>query len=334
MEETKARVNLSKALSDLREQVGDYVAITTQTVGFNPGLAYQFDVEAFSTVVTTQSTHAAINALQSKADLYRGDFLEGFHVRNAPDFEKWVYEERERLRTTAAQLLATLAEEYQQNGDLINAISIVRRHLTLEPWREAAHYQLMDLLVRNGEAHAALRQYELCRLALADELDVEPGPAIKQLYAQIRAPGKAAEPGELSGLSSTKPATSKLPVYLSQPATPPVDRTGKITDLVAPHPELVASAPFVGRQLEWQTLQECWRLALRGQPQFVLIAGEAGVGKTRLAEEFINWTQHHHFCTVRSRCYAAEGRLTYAPSSNGCVQTCCVRIAAKSPPLG
>ncbi|MFN8492536.1 MAG: AAA family ATPase [Caldilineaceae bacterium] len=313
MEEVKARVNLSKALSDLREQVGDYVTITTQTVAFNRGLAYQLDVEAFHMGATKQPSSETIDALQVRANLYRGDFLEGFYVRNAPDFEQWVYGERERLRTAAAQLLTTLAEGYQQNGDLPNAISTLRRLLALEPWREAAHYQLMDLLVRNGEPQAALRQYELCRLALADELDVEPGVAIKQLYTKIRTNGKAAEPRESSAALSGKSTASKPSFYLPQPATPFAGRAEEMTDLTAPQPELVANAPFVGRQHEWQTLQARWRLALRGQPQFVLIAGEAGIGKTRLAEELLNWAQHHGFGTVRARCYAAEGRLTYAP---------------------
>lgn len=108
-------VNLSKALSELREQVGEYVMIATQTVTFNASLPYQLDVETFRATPTTQQS---AEALQAQVDLYRGDFLEGFYVRNAPEFEQWQLVERERLRTAAAECLSTLTTRYQQSNDL------------------------------------------------------------------------------------------------------------------------------------------------------------------------------------------------------------------------
>ena len=263
MAESKARVNLSKALSELREQVGEYVMIATQTVTFNASLPYQLDVETFRATPTTQQS---AEALQAQVDLYRGDFLEGFYVRNAPEFEQWQLVERERLRTAAAQCLSTLTTRYQQSNDWANAIRTLRRLLALEPWREAVHYQLMNLLAHNGEPHAALRQYELCRLALADELDVAPGVEITKLYEQLRANGKAAGLGERPAtlLVGQAPAEiskgqAKLSAHLPQPPTEFVGRDAEINALV-------------GR------LQEptCRLLTL---------IGPGGIGKTRLALE-------------------------------------------------
>ena len=145
MEESKARVNLSKALSDLREQVGEYVTIATQTVAFNAALPYRLDVEIFVTATAAKQADQSLGSLQAAIDLYQGDFLDGFHVRNAPEFEQWLAAERERLRAAAVGILALLAARYRQNGDTANAIGTLRRLLLLEPWREEDHLQLMEL---------------------------------------------------------------------------------------------------------------------------------------------------------------------------------------------
>jgi len=266
MPESKARVNLSKALSALREQVGEYVTIATQTVTFNATLPYQLDVETFLTTPTTPAAEASLEKLQAQVDLYRGDFLDGFYVRNAPEFEQWQQVERERLRTAAAQRISTLATRYQQNNDFVNAISTLRRLLVLEPWREEAHHQLMNLLAHNGEPQAALRQYELCRLALADELDVEPGAEITRLYAKLRANGKAAGTRESPAALPVVPAAAQVS---HQPAKPPHQ---------LPHP----STAFVGREVEIKTL-----VARLQDPacRLLTLIGPGGIGKTRLALE-------------------------------------------------
>ena len=69
----------------------------------------------------------------------------------------------------------------------------------------------------------------------------------------------------------------------------------------------------MGRQGEWETLQAAWQKILRGQPQFVCIRGEAGIGKTRLAEELLYWARRQGIAQARTRAYAAEGSLAYAP---------------------
>ncbi len=288
MAESKARVNLSKALSDLREQVGDYVTIATQTVTFNTALPYQLDLERFLAAPTTRKEDAALEALQAQVDLYRGDFLEGFYVRHAPEFEQWLLVEQERLRATAVQRFSNLAARYQQSGHLPNAIRTLRRLLGLEPWREEVHHQLMKLLAHNGEPHAALRQYELCRLALADELDVEPGAAITRFYAELRANGKAAGPRE-------RPAT--LPV-VHAPAEIAREQAKPTHHL--PHPP----TEFVGRAAEIKTLV----VRLRDPAcRLLTLVGPGGIGKTRLALEVAGKLSDPEFATSASTALFPEG---------------------------
>ena len=80
-----------------------------------------------------------------------------------------------------------------------------------------------------------------------------------------------------------------------------------------PRPTLVALAPLVGRQDEWAQVQAAWHATATGGSQLVVLAGEAGIGKTRLAEELLAWAGHQGIVTASARCYAAEGGLVYAP---------------------
>jgi len=77
-------------------------------------------------------------------------------------------------------------------------------------------------------------------------------------------------------------------------------------------PLLEAAAPLVGRDGEWALLQRAWRQAA-GRPGLVLIAGEAGIGKTRLAEAMVEWAARQGIAVLTARCYAGEGELAYAP---------------------
>ena len=74
--------------------------------------------------------------------------------------------------------------------------------------------------------------------------------------------------------------------------------------------------PLVGRAVECERLLGAWQTAVSGGPRMVVIAGEAGIGKTRLAEELLAWASGQCIATVRSRAYAAEGWLAYGPVSD------------------
>src|SRR4029453_5629452 len=78
-------------------------------------------------------------------------------------------------------------------------------------------------------------------------------------------------------------------------------------------PPRTAVYPLVGRQSEWQMLLGAWRTAAAGRARLLVIRGEAGIGKTRLAEDLVAWSRLNTVTAVTARCYAGEGRLAYAP---------------------
>jgi predicted ATPase len=75
----------------------------------------------------------------------------------------------------------------------------------------------------------------------------------------------------------------------------------------------VTRLPLIGREKEWAILQSTWRNTTPNRPHFILITGEAGIGKTRLLEEFAEWSDRQGIGLAGAQCHAAEERLAYAP---------------------
>ncbi|MFN2165601.1 MAG: BTAD domain-containing putative transcriptional regulator, partial [Anaerolineae bacterium] len=185
--EASAKANLCKTLSVLGQMFGDALTVTRQTVAFNRDGDYWLDVEAFESALARQEpAPEKLGPLREAVALYRGEFLEGFSVRQASEFGEWVLQERERFRHAVIQTLRRLSEACGSRGEYAAAIEYTNRLLALEPWQEKAHRQLMTLLARSGRGSAALAQYETCRRILAEELGVEPMPETQALYQRLK----------------------------------------------------------------------------------------------------------------------------------------------------
>ncbi|MBV7339944.1 hypothetical protein KFU94_69400 [Chloroflexi bacterium TSY] len=272
-----ARRNLNRTLSNLRQLVGDHLTITRQTIAFDVESAYWLDLDAFESVDPNPD-----DMVQAVA-LYRGDFLEGFYVQDAPEFEQWVLTERARLRELVLHALHTLSEYRAAQGDLPQAIEAIRQILNVEPWREEAHRQLMLFLAQNGQRSAALTQFETCRQALAEELVVEPDPATIDLVERIRA-------GEFTTAGGNKTQiTDKIPEPNNESVPSPPQTTlrsvpqSPISNLQSlPHNLPVQPTPFVGREQELTDI-----IARLRDPdcRLLTLIGSGGIGKTRLAIE-------------------------------------------------
>ncbi|MCB9423176.1 MAG: tetratricopeptide repeat protein [Ardenticatenaceae bacterium] len=269
MPEASALRNLTKALSNLRRLVSPQLVITRHTVSINPDSSYWLDVDALQSGVKSYSSSeiADINQLLKAVELYRGDFLEGFYVRNAPDFENWVVDQRERLQKNALETLHTVANHYMQNGKYKEAIKYTTHLLEMAPWQEDAHYQLMLLLAKSGRRSDALTQYNICCRHLEEELGVEPLARTTSLYGQIR-----------DGQFDIKAGNSTR--EMDAPPFPPSFLT--IADESIEQPQTA----FVGRESQLKKLNEYFESAANQRGNVVFISGGAGRGKTTLAAEF------------------------------------------------
>lgn len=193
MAETDAKNNLRQTLSNLRKLLEPYLLITRDAVQFDTAVPHTLDITQFEHHLARARDAAPairIAALQQAAVRYQGDFLAGFYVREAPEFEDWMLAQRVRYRELALHTLHTLTEHHLSRGEYGRAIDYATRLLALDAWREEAHRQLMTALAHSGQRSAALAQYENCRHLLERELGVAPSTETTALYERIRAAGE------------------------------------------------------------------------------------------------------------------------------------------------
>jgi len=225
---------------------------------------------------------ACLAPLREAAALHRGDFLAGFALRDADGFEDWQRLQAESLRRELAGVLEKLVEVQAAAGRWQDAIADGHRWLALDPLHEPAHRQLMRLYAWSGQRGAALRQYRACVRVLDRELGVAPLEETTALYQTIKQ-GRA---------ERERPAPAPA-------AAAPLSRP-----------------PLVGRSAEWSALLEAYAAA-RHDGRLVVLEGEAGIGKTRLAEEFAAHATAAGATTIGGRCYDGESGLAYQPFVEG-----------------
>jgi DNA-binding SARP family transcriptional activator len=220
--DSEARTNLRVVLSNLRQFSEPYLLITRETVGLNPQCRPWIDVVAFQQALAPSRGASDLDQLQAAVTLYRGDLLAGFTVPGASLFDEWVAGQRERLRQLAMFALHALATKYVARRTYLAGIGTLNQLLTLDPWREEAHRQLMELYAHSGQRSAALAQYAICRQILADELGIGPADETQALYHAILAnqldarvpddaPAMTPLPAEPGGASQRPPASAGPP---------------------------------------------------------------------------------------------------------------------------
>ena len=187
--------NLRTVLTALRRELGDFLVISRKEVGFNHEASYTLDAHSFEHTLGELSPalqsperlgDLSARQLQTALDYYQGDFLEGFYLRDGRGFEEWAAMERERLRRLAHIGFRRQVQYYLRQGDFPAGIQNAERLLALDPLDENSHRQMMQLLLRDGQRNAAIKQYQRCRELLADELGVVPSPATTRLFDRLR----------------------------------------------------------------------------------------------------------------------------------------------------
>lgn len=279
--EAQAHTNLRKALFHLRQalpEINQFLESGKHSIQwFIPSdSSWTLDVQDFEQALrqAEQAEQAQDAAAQRRALEQATHLYRGDLLPGC--YDEWILPERDRFRqlflAAAERLIALLEEE----RDYASAIAAGQHLLRQDALHEPTYRRLMRFYALRGERAAALRVYHTCVTVFERELGVEPGEATRTFYEALMQAETA-----LETKTSRSAARGAAPLLL-------------------------------GRQAEWRQLQEAWRRASAGQPQFVLLAGEAGIGKTRLAEEMEAWANRQGITTASARCYAALGQLTYA----------------------
>lgn len=309
LDQTNARASLRRTLSTLNKGLeGTGLEIERETIGLaaENGLLWS-DVTEFTRSLKTGKSNLAKNEvltpvvvsnLEQTVSLWRGEFMQGFSLRDAPEFEEWQCQVAESLRQDMVWALEKLVQWYSSTHAFDKALDFSRRWLALDSLNEIAHQQLMKLYAWKGQPSLALKQYQECAQILERELGVSPLETTTAVYEAIKEHQLELPPLEPSQSRTTLSSNSKSTLLAL---------SGQLagTDL-----------PLLGRETEWQELETAAGTVLhQGRGRLVLIEGEAGIGKTRLVEEFLRQQQAIGFKVTKVACYEGEAEMAFVAVS-------------------
>ena len=322
-----ARGALRRTLSTLNKAVGPgWLAADRTTVGF-ARTSFWLDVAEFQALLAGRRDHghppedacpACVAPLAAAAGLHRGDFLAGFSLRDSTSFDDWQYFQAERLRRELAGTLERLATAQIGRHHWDDAVDAARRWLALDPLHEPAHRQLMRIYTWSGRRGAALRQFQACQRVLEEELGVEPLEETVAVHEAIQASRLPPPPAPAEAVDIPAPPSPSAR-GVPEPHPPGVGapaREGSPTGEGA-HPAVhTPLVPLVGRDREWAALLDAYA-GVAADGRLVVIEGEAGIGKTRLADELAGHARSLGASVVRGRCYEEETGVAYGPFIEG-----------------
>lgn len=316
-----------------------------------PGYAFRahpevwLDVEVFEAELRLAQNAPAsqdqIVHLNNAIFLYKDDYL------ISDPYSDWAKAERERLQERYFNALLRLADLHAAQGNHSAAIAECRRILARDEVRENAYQSLMRYQAESGDSAAALLSYERCRVVLAEELGADPSPLTQKLHQRIlngeietrstpynrtawaddagTAPdgspmigGLASSPNgsDPAAQNGTRPVLT--PAHLppnsgGQPQTPqPLPQQILLPSLEEAHKRI-----FVGRESEAEETAQILARSMAGEGNLLVIDGEMGVGKTRLAYHTLQLAAEQGATVISGSCQALERHLPYAPLTDG-----------------
>ncbi len=285
--ESAARRNLRQYLHHLRQALqplgleGELLAAEGATVQLNPAADLWVDVEAFEQGVRTG---ASLEEVEEALNLYTADLLSDL-------YDEWIAPERERLRELFLRTLDSYTRTLQTMGQFEKALTWAHRWAQMEALDEIAQQRMMGLYALLGERTRALQQYHSFAETLRKELNAEPLPETQDLLRVIQRGG--------------------LPAVETESAPPSV--TKRQADS---HPKSAAARPFplIGRKEELRQLERALENASKREGQTLIVKGEAGIGKTRLVQEYFQ--RHPQLPVLHCMCYELDSITPYAPLRN------------------
>lgn len=219
--------------------------------------------------------------LEAAFNLYGGDLLP------SRLYDDWTLFAREELRRLYREVSLALATLYREQGDYAKAITLLSPLLEHNLSDEVVHRELMRTYAYAGRRHDALRQYQTCVKALNDEMAVTPDLETIALYQRLLS-------GDLTALPRVAPISWS-------PATPFIIGAKGLS-------------PFIGRETELKTLLAHFEeIRKQGRGKTILLAGDAGAGKTRLTYEALQVAAATGMTVLYGAAYEQEEQLPYQP---------------------
>ncbi|GAB4578660.1 MAG: AAA family ATPase [Anaerolineales bacterium] len=266
LDRPSAQQTLRTTLYGLRKILTDHLLINDTEISLAP--TTEVDVRIFHTnlhspISNYSITQLPLESLPQTLALYRGEFLEGFSLPDSTPYDDWQRTQAEFFRRLTIRGYLTLSQLHESQHNYRAALDALDHALTFDPLQEDLQRTALRLHYFAGDRAGAIRRYDTLRKLLDEEMGVPPMLETRKLYDAI-----------LTDTLST-PATPQLPL------TQLLHYQSPITEHQSPSTNHPSPLPFTGRATELQTLR-----AQVSQHHLLLLEGEPGIGKTRLAEEF------------------------------------------------
>ena len=263
------RQSLRQAIYALRSRLPGLPLQSTREEVWLPAGAVVVDALEFRSAVLAGRWEEA-------AALYRGNFLDGFWLRDAPAFQEWQEGIQRNLASLARRAFDEVLRSAEARGDWTRVLDVADRLLGLDPYDEAAHRAKLQAIAASGDPARARGEFERLKAMLRAELDREPEPETLRLVEGILAGDQ--------------------------------DVGTRHEDTEDDH----VLTPFHGREEEFRWLRDTWFTVRSEGGRIALVLGEAGIGKTRFCRHFLRYAAIRGARILSGRCFPSETRLAYA----------------------
>jgi DNA-binding SARP family transcriptional activator/class 3 adenylate cyclase len=300
--------------------------------------AGQIDADRFEALVAEargeSDPEGALARLDAALALWRGPALAEFADT---EFARAEATRLEGIRLAAAGDRADLALDLGRHAELIGELEAT---VAASPLQERPRAQLMLALYRSGRQVEALRVFQDYRRYLADEMGLEPSAALQELEASMVRQDRELDlvPAATASAPVAEPPARIAPPPAPAPAreagrgaedlldagrTPPARATRSTVAL----PE--GGTSLVGRRTELGWLRNRLEIAAHGRAEMILLDGEAGVGKTRVAQEVLDEAERAGMTVFTGRCYE-QLDLAFLPLRESLLRAVIGSLAARA----
>jgi DNA-binding SARP family transcriptional activator/tetratricopeptide (TPR) repeat protein len=274
--EAQSRTNLRRELHRLRQDLPEadrYLGMAGPALWWQGGTAVDLDVARFEDCVAAAELAEASGDQAGLVAAARQAVSTYRGDLLSGFYDDWVTEVRDRMRGQCVSVLDLLIRVLAETGDVGAAVAQARRRVVLEPLEEFGYATLIELEGRAGDRAAAVKAFHQCASMLERELDADPSPETVAAYERV-----------LSG--ARRPGAGEPP------------------------PEPRAAAHLVGRRREQDVLSAAWRAS---GARFAALQGEAGIGKSRLADWLCQSVQRSGSPVAVARCVATDQLVALSP---------------------